>query len=389
MYKCPELVSLSAVHWDFPLVGRTRMLSEQWSQMGQTQHFVQFPSYGNLIRGLRPKSLPSFAVQPWPSLPPVLWPYIPSRPFESSFRWAAKQLYRQLSRQVKIEESVALVVSPAWTPWLKALPFAHVIYDCIDDVSVMTLRPELQLLFEAWERDLIHQADAVVTSADTLSARILELRPDIPTTTIRNGCPADDFAKAAASAARPTDLPHHDHRPIVGFVGALYDWIDWELIDRVTEKRPEVDFVFVGPIQGQIRQTLLERENTFFLGAREYREVPGYLAHFDLCWLPFQKNQVSQSANPIKIYEYLSVGKPVVSTPVADMESYERQVDFGQGAENIAELIRIGLIKALAPATEREKTERNRKAFAQRQDWRTRAADYIDFVSTRFGIRGT
>ena len=228
----------------------------------------------------------------------------------------------------------------------------------------------------------------MVSANDTLVERILRQHPNVPITTIRNGCPADDFAHRADAAPRPADLPTETERPLVGFVGALYEWIDWELIERVSEKRPEVEFVFIGPQrEGHSPPTSLrQRENVHFLGARPYHEVPAYLAHFDLCWLPFLRNGVSQAANPVKIYEYLAVGKPVVSTPVADMESYERQVDFGRNAEEIAELIRLGLVKALASSEPGARSATlGRRAFAQRQDWRSRAADYIDFIGSTFG----
>jgi hypothetical protein len=74
------------------------------------------------------------------------------------------------------------------------------------------------------------------------------------------------------------------------------------------------------------------------------------------------------------------------------MESYERQVDFGRNAEEIAELIRLGLVKALAPLSQTpgpKSAVLGRRAFAQRQDWRTRAADYIDFIGSTLGRRAS
>ena len=380
--SCPELVWLAAVNWDFPLMGRTRMLTEQWLGLGQQVHVVEKPSYGRLRDRATFHPQPDHVIRPWPSL-------FAGRS-ERAPRLAAPLLRSQLAQRVNLENAVALVVSPLWVPWLERLPFRHIVYDCIDDVRVMTPSSELGPLYASWERRLIDRASAVVTSADSLAERVTRLRPDLPLATIRNGCPADEFARRADEAQRPSDLPHDEQRPQVGFVGALYEWIDWDLIERVSEKRPDVDFVFIGPEKESHPPLarLRKRENVHFLGPRPYDEVPAYLSHFDLCWLPFKQDAISEAANPVKIYEYLAVGKPVVSTPVADMESYERQVDFGRSAEEIAELIRVGLVKALAPASETPgpgSAALERRAFARRQDWRTRAADYIDFIGGTLG----
>jgi glycosyltransferase involved in cell wall biosynthesis len=358
------------------------MLTEQWLGMGQSVQFVEKPSYRSLLERGTFHPTPEHVIRPWPSLGAGRTPSEP--------RLAARLLRRELEQRAPLEESIALVVSPLWLPWLERLPFRHVVYDCIDDVRVMTPSPEFRLLYASWEKRLIERASAVVSANDTLAERILRQHPDLPITTIRNGCPADDFARRADAAPRPADLPAETERPLVGFVGALYEWIDWELIERVSEKRPEVEFVFIGPQREghSPPQSLRQRENVHFLGARPYHEVPAYLGHFDLCWLPFRRDGISEAANPVKIYEYLAAGKPVVSTPVADMESYERQVDFGRNAEEIAELIRLGLVKVLASSEPgAQSATLGRRAFAQRQDWRTRAADYIDFIGRTFGRR--
>ena len=380
--SCPEFVWLSAVNWDFPLVGRTRMLTEQWLSVGQAIHMVEKPSYRRILERATFQAQPEHVIRPWPNLG--------GGAQEQEPRLAARLLRKQLSKRVDLENAVALVVSPLWVPWLEHLPFRHVVYDCIDDIGVMTPEPKLRPLYAAWEETLIERASAVVTTTDSLSDRIQEKRSEVPVTTIRNGCLADEFAIQADGATCPPDLPVETGRPRVGFVGALYEWIDWELIERVMEKRPEVDFVFVGPQRDSHRPPtgLAQRENIFFLGHRPYEAVPAYLSHFDLCWLPFKQDAISEAANPVKLYEYLAVGKPVVSTPVADMESFEHQVDFGRSAEEIAELIRLGLVKALSPRTIASgpgKAAAERRAFAQRQDWRTRAADYIDFIGSTLG----
>ena len=88
-------------------------------------------------------------------------------------------------------------------------------------------------------------------------------------------------------------------RPIVGFVGALYEWVDWTLIAEVVRAVPDCDFVFVGPQHGRGSTGVLRGlDNAMLLGARPYDRVPGYLQAFDVCWVPFDQSRVSRAANP-------------------------------------------------------------------------------------------
>ena len=176
----------------------------------------------------------------------------------------------------------------------------------------------------------------------------------------------------------PSDVPA-GRRPIVGFVGALYEWIDWTLIGEVVRALPDCDFVFVGPHDGRSSTSALSGvDNATFLGARPHDRVPAYVQAFDVCWVPFDQSRVSRAANPVKIYEYLALGKPVVSTPVADTDSFEGLVRVGHDADEIVEHLRAALAEGSAQAD-------RRVAFARANSWDARAADYVSFTASLAG----
>src|SRR3990172_7342213 len=130
-----HIVSLSAVTWDFPLVGRTRMLTEAWRRSHQPTTFVQVPSFRSAIERLqrRPgRSGGPDILRPWPTYPYWCWGRLASSRLVNAIHRSGRELRRQLERYLRLEESVALVVSPIWTRWLDRLPFRAVVYDCID-----------------------------------------------------------------------------------------------------------------------------------------------------------------------------------------------------------------------------------------------------------------
>ena len=372
----PHLVWLSAVPWNFPLVGRTRMITEEWLELGLSTTFVQ-PAWDRratqrtLARLIRRDA--KHTLQPWPTLPAAVWPPSIDRWSSRTLRWKANALRHQLTRHVNFEHAVALIVSPAWVPWLDALPFRSVIYDCIDDLEVMTPHSSLGPLFQAWESELIERSDAVVTTAPELAATIRSRCPKTPIETIRNGVRSAEFIQRARNTSRPADLPRSG--PIVGFVGALYDWIDWQLIERMAERMPECNFVFVGPRAAKPPTGPTKRlANLHLLGPRAYAEVPSYIENFDVCWVPFVDSRVSRRAHPVKVYEYLALGKPVLSTPISDPAHFAEWIQIATTDQEMEDGLRAALRQPKRDAD-------TRRDFAALHSWRQRALTYRDFAT--------
>ncbi len=378
------LVSLAAVTWAFKLVGRTRMLTEAWARIGQPTVFVQVPSYRTALERVlsfaQPRA-PIPVIRPWPSVPSRRWGRYGQFELEKRIRRRARALRKQLERRVDLASSTALVISPVWTPWLEELPFGRVIYDCIDELRVQIPRAEHTALYEDWERRLVQCANGAVVTAERLRAGLAEMRPDLPLQMIRNGVDAEWFQQRAAEDPPPADVPRGDNT-VIGFVGALYEWIDWSLIEAVAARLPEYKFVFVGPHDGRSDVQRVQRlTNVHLLGARLYERVPAYINSFDVCWVPFVQDDVGAAANPVKLYEYLALGKPTVTTPVADTDTFG---DVLAVADNVGDM--VDCLRA-ACVVDAAKTEA-RLAFARANTWEARGRDYVEFVAS-LGSEGT
>jgi glycosyltransferase involved in cell wall biosynthesis len=372
------------VTWDFPLVGRTWWLNRCWARSGRPTTFVETP-FVHPVRTLATRIARAFSrkptthvLRPWPPPPILTWPDIAPDRLRRAIRRRAAGFRRRLDRLISWNESAAIVVTPAWAPWLEELPFRHVIYDCIDEVSVHAPTPALFPLYEQWEQELIERATGAVTTVRLLTDHIRKLRADLPIELIPNGVDVEWFRARAQSAPPPADVSRTS-RPIIGFVGALYHWIDWELIAEAARSLPEFDFVLVGPVgveDGPDRLATLG--NVRLLGPRPYQEVPAYMNAFDVCWVPFGESITSRAADPVKIYEYLSLGKPVVTTPVGDVKELGDVVSVGQSAEDIIDILREA---AAAPEVDAEA----RVAVARANSWDARAAAYVRFVESLGG----
>ncbi len=212
---------------------------------------------------------------------------------------------------------------PGWTP----RDWRLLVYDCMDRWSdfpdALEDRRFLEAVVSAEER-LLYSADVVFCSA----AGLFEAKRNVargPVHLVRNGADVEHFEpKGRQAPADVESLP----RPIIGYVGALADWVDFELIRDAAVLKPEWSFVLVGPaFQGKTTgdaralDAVRVLPNVHLLGARPYAEVPAYLEAFDVATIPFKLNGLTEDTNPIKVYEYLAAGVGVVSTPLPEIQT--------------------------------------------------------------------
>jgi UDP-galactopyranose mutase len=126
------------------------------------------------------------------------------------------------------------------------------------------------------------------------------------------------FKKARCQLTEPADQMGIS-RPRLGFSGVIDERMDIALLDAVTQMRPEWQFMMVGPIVKISAADLPKRDNLHLLGAKPYRDLPEYLAGWDVALLPFARNEATRFISPTKTPEYLAAGLPTVSTSIQDV----------------------------------------------------------------------
>jgi glycosyltransferase involved in cell wall biosynthesis len=198
-----------------------------------------------------------------------------------------------------------LLQAPFWLPACRALPRARIVYDCMDLYASF---PNVSREIAALQQELFRTADLVVLTA----AGLLEGVPgSAPCEIVRNACEFERFARASPRRT--------GERPTIGYVGAIESWFDVELVDLCARSRPEWTFVLAGAVHGLPDSPLPARPNVRLLGEVDYADVPGLVAGFDVCVIPFRLDELTRCVNPVKVYEYLAAGKPVVATALPEL----------------------------------------------------------------------
>jgi glycosyltransferase involved in cell wall biosynthesis len=202
-----------------------------------------------------------------------------------------------------------------------------VIYDYVDEIE--TFYGNHAQMYKDHER-LIRNAELMVATAQRLYDQVHTLRPDA--LLCPNGVDYELLASArqqerqARPPAPPADMGPilEKGQPIVGYYGALARWFDFELLLSLARLRPDLSFVLVGPdYDNTLRPSrLLECPNVYWLGVKPYEQIPRYLQFFDVATIPFQLNEITHSTSPLKLFEYMAGGKPVVITAMHESMRY-------------------------------------------------------------------
>lgn len=222
----------------------------------------------------------------------------------------ARQLRRAL-RALHMGRPAFWTQDPRAASLVDRLPVSLVVYDLTDDWAAFEHDPHRRTAVAAQIAQLARRADFILACSRSLEAQARGwgcLVEYVPNAVAAQGDPAVEEPQDVAGLAHPR----------YGYVGTLHDArIDVALLAAAARERPDAAFVLVGPdlLQQQSRDVLTSLPNVHLLGPRPHADVRGYIEAFDVCLLPNLVNEFTRSLDPLKLYEYLAAGKPVVATP--------------------------------------------------------------------------
>lgn len=246
------------------------------------------------------------------ALPPVL-------PFFNKFRFINRLNQKRIARFVSkkcrehgFEAPVLWTYSPTSADSVDHIRRSALVYDCVDRHSAYggLMNPQL---VDDMELDLAKKADMVFATAKPLCTRLQDANSKAMF--IPNGANFERFYAASQPQPKPEDFPAGDG-PVFCFVGALQQCIEYGFIEYAAKARPNWRFVFLGrQVAGVNLSALQALPNCHFLGLRPNEQLPQYIAQCDACLNLFDQSDLSRDVSPLKFFEYLATGKPIVSTP--------------------------------------------------------------------------
>jgi len=269
-------------------------------------------------------------------------------------------------------------------------PKSIVVYYCVADFSQLTSD---QARLSEFERRLIEQSDLVFANSVQVAEHCRQWHRDVHVFP-----PGVDFKKfavdEAAAAGRsieadgPPPTGSRDEsmlaalpRPLIGYVGGLHRFVDYDLLVAMARARPHWSWVFVGPTHTKIGQ-LAGMPNVYLLGQKSHDELPRLIREFDVCLVPYVVNEATVTIAPVKVNEYLAVGKPVVSTELPTVCEFNREHEILATAPNRSPDFLAAIERALAQPRDAATIARRREVAAL-GDWPNRFNAMNDLIEAK------
>ena len=270
----------------------------------------------------------------------------------------------RLRLEHRITSAVVVVQLPFWIALAETLRERFqwpIVYDCMDDHSGFSTNCEAMLRAE--DRT-VAEADLVVVTADLLYEKVRATARR--TALVRNACDYDHFAALPATRQRNAQVT-------VGFYGAIAEWFDGDLVADLAELRPGWKFELIGSTATGDVARLKRLPNVTFLGEKPYAKLPGLAAPWDCFIVPFKRIPLTEATNPVKAYEMLATGKPLVAVNLPELRPMagEGLLTLADDAGGFAQAIE----RVLAADNDRERARR--QAFAAGNTWHARC-DALD-----------
>ena len=233
-----------------------------------------------------------------------------------------KSFLKLLIKRYDFNDLIIFSYIPNVLDFVKGLKYKLLVYHCVDEFSGNPLIPKNVV---EKEKKLLQKADIVFVSSKTLFESKSKFTKKI--FYLPNVANFEHFNSILyKNVLTPEDLKNVK-KPIIGFHGAVSKYkLDFKLINYIAEKLPDCSIVLIGPLGEGEKAVDLKRElkydNIFYLGPKNYNILPIYVKFFDICILPNVINEYTKNMFPLKFFEYLSLGKPVVAVSLSSLEEF-------------------------------------------------------------------
>lgn len=275
-------------------------------------------------------------------------------------------------KELEFENTIVWSFFPPIMKDLESLKSSLLVFDAVDNWAEHSS-------YKKYRKNILDQYDYVKKEADvifTVSEDLKNLFDDQSNVYwIPNGVDLKHYQEDWKLVNRDIgDLP----RPIIGYIGVIQDRVDISLVHFLAEKNPKKTFVLIGPVwyEKSIKE-LGDLPNVHLLGYKEYKEAPMYIQQFDVGIIPHKEVEFITSTNPMKMYEYLATGKPVVATEHSGAEMFKDMVYIAKDKESFNDKLQLALKENSPEAIA------NRKVAMEKHSWTKTVKEMLALIEKK------
>jgi len=260
---------------------------------------------------------------------PILLPFFQMSSVINSVNSAIiASVLRNWINRLGFQTPLLWIYTPSSAELVEKLPNSGVVYECVDE-----FRAAKGFVFSSvigsMEDKLLKLANVCIVTQESLYRRRAAICSN--TFVVPNGADTDLFRSIANDDSPPSSIIDRIPRPRLGFVGHIQYWVDLKLLRYLADQRPNWHIVLIGPTHPLADQSHLRgAQNIHLLGRQDQAEIPRMVKGLDVCLNPYKDDEVALNASPLKLYEYLAAGKPVVSTDMPEARKFDGHISIAK-----------------------------------------------------------
>ncbi|MBN9982579.1 UDP-galactopyranose mutase [Rhizobium laguerreae] len=299
------LICFSHLRWDFVLQ-RPQHLMERFSRERPVFYFEEFIPTDHHLAYLEIHPFEGTSVK-------AVRPRIPHWWNAAEQEAALRRLLNDLILLNGGKRPILWFYTPLMFGFARHVDAVAIVYDCMDELANFKFAPPN---LKACEQALMASADVVFTGGLSLYEARRDQHDNIHP--FPSGVDTHHFHAARCSLPVPADQADIP-QPRLGYYGVIDERLDLDLVGSVASARPDLSFVFLGPIVKISPDNLPRGANIHYLGQKAYADLPAYLSSWQAALMPFALNEATRFISPTKTPEYLAAGRPVVGTQIVDV----------------------------------------------------------------------
>lgn len=345
-------------------------------QMAGLEHFWKYADLRHRRRKYWQQRLNQLKPNLWLASPP---PLLPGRYYSQTIahinadimqRWLKPYL-----RQLNFSSPILWFYKPEHAPFIGKFNESLTVYHCIDEFTVGTSGRKRQNIITL-EQQLLKQADIVFANSELTFQNKKTINPN--TYHIPSGADVSHFSRATDPTTNIHPTVKNLSHPILAFVGNIDERIDIPLLASVAQEYPTGSLVLVGQAHPNTvnLQPLQSLPNVHWLGKQPFDILPNILKGIDGCLLPYVQSEATRYRSPLKLYEYLATGKPIISTPHPEVSQFKAVVTLASAAE-FPHIIKTVL------QNDSPQMHQTRQSTAQKHSWDARVEKILAILKQK------
>lgn len=313
---------------------------------------------------------------------PILLPFFQmSHAINYANHFIVRAMLRRWIKTLGLRNPLLWIYTPFSESLVDGLPNSGVVYECVDEFRAARGFVRSSVV-GAMEDSLLKRVSVCVVTQESLLPRRAALCAK--TFCVPNGADTDLFRAVAEDSSVPPEAIERIPHPRLCFVGHIMYWVDMKLLRYVADRRPEWNIVLIGPVHPSADASQVKgAKNIHALGRQAQADIPKLLKGVDVCLNAYKADDVATHASPLKLYEYLAAGKPVVSTEMPEARKFDTDVRIANSYEDFLKYCD----EVIATLPETPEVIARRIAIASTHSWRNRFAEVNRILEAAFEKR--